>query len=60
MKSISEEAMIGALVGEFAVYALFQPVRIPFIGTYTAIIPRNKEKIAANRGCFIQEIFLDT
>ena len=60
LKAISEAAMIGALADWFAVYALFRPVPIPFISKHTAIIPRNKEKIAANLGDFIQEKFLDT
>ena len=60
LKAISEAAMIGALADWFAVYALFRPVPIPFISKHTAIIPRNKEKIATNLGVFIQEKFLDT
>lgn len=60
LKAISEAAMIGALADWFAVYALFRPVHVPFISQHTAIIPRNKEKIATNLGVFIQEKFLDT
>ncbi|WP_299998591.1 DUF445 family protein [uncultured Cedecea sp.] len=59
-KAVSEAAMIGAMADWFAVHALFRPVRLPFIGRHTAIIPRNKEKIAVNLGVFIQEKFLDT
>lgn len=60
VKAISEAAMVGALADWFAVYALFRPVHLPFISKHTAIIPRNKEKIATNLGTFIQEKFLDT
>lgn len=60
VKAISEAAMIGAMADWFAVYALFRPVPIPFISKHTAIIPRNKQKIATNLGVFIQEKFLDT
>ena len=60
IKAISEAAMVGALADWFAVYALFRPVHLPFISKHTAIIPRNKEKIATNLGVFIQEKFLDT
>lgn len=59
VKAISEAAMIGALADWFAVYALFRAVPVPLIGKHTAIIPRNKEKIATNLGQFIQEKFLD-
>ena len=60
VKAIAEAAMVGALADWFAVYALFRPVHLPFISKHTAIIPRNKEKIATNLGRFIQEKFLDT
>lgn len=59
-KAIAEAAMIGAMADWFAVYALFRPMRLPLIGRHTAIIPRNKQKIAANLGVFIQDKFLDT
>lgn len=60
LKAISEAAMVGALADWFAVYALFRQVPLPFISKHTAIIPRNKAKIATNLGIFIQEKFLDT
>lgn len=60
LKAIAEAAMVGAMADWFAVYALFRPVCLPFISKHTAIIPRNKQKIAANLGDFIQDKFLDT
>ena len=60
LKAIAEAAMVGAMADWFAVYALFRPVYLPFIRKHTAIIPRNKEKIATNLGDFIQDKFLDT
>ena len=59
-KAIAEAAMVGALADWFAVVALFRRVPIPFISRHTAIIPRNKDRIADNLGLFVQEKFLDT
>src|SRR5471030_2698496 len=60
LKAITEAAMVGALADWFAVVALFRRVPIPFIAAHTAIIPRNKNKIADNLATFVQEKFLDT
>ncbi|TCV96606.1 uncharacterized membrane-anchored protein YjiN (DUF445 family) [Biostraticola tofi] len=60
LKAISEAAMVGALADWFAVVALFKRVPIPFIARHTAIIPRNKNKIADNLALFVREKFLDT
>lgn len=60
LKAISEAAMVGALADWFAVVALFRRVSLPFIARHTAIIPRNKTRIADNLGLFVQEKFLDT
>ncbi len=59
VKAISEAAMVGALADWFAVVALFKRVPIPFVAAHTAIIPRNKNKIADNLAIFVQEKFLD-
>jgi uncharacterized membrane-anchored protein YjiN (DUF445 family) len=49
--------MIGALADWFAVVALFRrPLRLPI--PHTAIIPRNKERIARGLAEFIQQNFL--
>ncbi len=60
VKAIAEAAMVGAMADWFAVVALFRRVPIPFIAAHTAIIPRNKNKIADNLAIFVQEKFLDT
>ena len=55
--AFSEAAMVGALADWFAVVALFRHplnLRIP----HTAIIPRNKERIARGLSDFIQQNFL--
>ncbi|MEG3135888.1 DUF445 family protein [Rouxiella sp. T17] len=59
LKAISEAAMVGALADWFAVVALFKKVPIPFVSAHTAIIPKNKHKIADNLAIFVQEKFLD-
>ena len=59
-KAISEAAMVGALADWFAVVALFRRIPLPFVARHTAIIPRNKDRIADNLGYFVQEKFLDT
>ena len=52
-----EAAMVGAFADWFAVVALFRhPLGLPL--PHTAIIPRNKARIAQNLGIFIQEKFL--
>ena len=60
LKAFSEAAMVGALADWFAVVALFKRVPIPFISRHTAIIPKNKEKIADNLAVFVRDKFLDT
>lgn len=59
LKAISEAAMVGVLADWFAVVALFRRIPVPYISRHTAIIPRNKAKIADNLGLFVQEKFLD-
>jgi uncharacterized membrane-anchored protein YjiN (DUF445 family) len=57
--AFSEAAMIGALADWFAVVALFRHplnLKIP----HTAIIPRNKERIARGLSEFIQQNFLSS
>ena len=57
LAAFSEAAMIGALADWFAVVALFRHplgLKIP----HTAIIPRNKERIARGLSEFIQQNFL--
>ncbi|HEX3379726.1 MAG TPA: DUF445 family protein, partial [Paraburkholderia sp.] len=59
IKAVAEAAMVGALADWFAVAALFRRVPIPLVSGHTAIIPRNKHKIADNLAHFVQEKFLD-
>jgi len=61
LQAVSEAAMVGGLADWFAVTALFTriPTPFPFITAHTAIIPKNKDKIADNLGVFIQDKFLD-
>ncbi|WP_410012320.1 DUF445 domain-containing protein [Sodalis sp. RH24] len=60
IKAVAEAAMVGAMADWFAVVALFRRVPIPFIAAHTAIIPRNKNKIADNLALFVREKFLNT
>ncbi|WP_034917158.1 DUF445 family protein [Erwinia sp. 9145] len=60
LKAVSEAAMVGALADWFAVSALFRRVPIPLVGRHTAIIPRNKDRIADNLALFVQDKFLNT
>lgn len=60
LKAFSEAAMVGALADWFAVVALFKRVPIPFVSRHTAIIPKNKDKIADNLALFVRDKFLDT
>lgn len=58
--AFAEAAMVGALADWFAVVALFRhPLGLRFI-PHTAIIPANKERIAANLGAFVQGEFFAT
>lgn len=55
--AFSEAAMVGALADWFAVVALFRrPLGLPI--PHTAIVPRNKIRIADSLGSFIQSNFL--
>ncbi len=57
--AFGEAAMVGALADWFAVVALFRhPLGLPI--PHTAIIPRNKSRIAHNLGAFITHNFLGT
>lgn len=56
----AEAAMIGAIADWFAVTAMFRhPLNLRFI-PHTAVIPRNKARIAAGLSAFIQQNFLST
>ncbi|PKH25204.1 DUF445 domain-containing protein [Enterobacterales bacterium CwR94] len=59
LKAVSEAAMVGALADWFAVVALFRRVPLPLVSRHTAIIPRNKDRIADNLAHFVQDKFLD-
>ncbi|WP_051228952.1 DUF445 domain-containing protein [Paludibacterium yongneupense] len=57
--AFSEAAMVGALADWFAVSALFRrPFGLPI--PHTAIIPRNKNRVADSLARFIRDKFLDT
>jgi uncharacterized membrane-anchored protein YjiN (DUF445 family) len=57
LAAFSEAAMVGALADWFAVVALFRrPLNLPI--PHTAIIPRNKQRIARGLSEFIQQNFL--
>jgi uncharacterized membrane-anchored protein YjiN (DUF445 family) len=59
LAAFSEAAMVGALADWFAVVALFKrPLNLPI--PHTAIIPRNKERIARGLSDFIQQNFLSS
>lgn len=60
LKAVAEASMVGALADWFAVSALFRRVPIPLVGRHTAIIPRNKDRIADNLALFVQDKFLNT
>ena len=53
LRAFAEAAVVGALADWFAVTALFrQPLGLPI--PHTAIIPRNKERIGASLGRFVE------
>lgn len=55
--AFAEAAMVGAIADWFAVTALFRhPLGMSFI-PHTAIIPKNKDRIADNLGAFVQGEF---
>ena len=58
VSATAEAAMIGAIADWFAVTAMFRhPLNLRFI-PHTAVIPRNKARIAAGLSGFIQQNFL--
>src|SRR5205085_1416358 len=57
VRSFAEAAMVGGLADWFAVTALFRhPLGLPI--PHTAIIPRNKDRIADTLAQFLRENFL--
>ncbi len=57
VKAFAEAAMVGGLADWFAVTALFRhPLGLPI--PHTAIIPRNKDRIAESLASFLKENFL--
>lgn len=57
IRAFAEAAMIGALADWFAVVALFRhPLGLPI--PHTAVIPRNKDRIGAGLGRFVETNFL--
>lgn len=57
VRAFSEAAMVGGLADWFAVTALFRhPLGLPI--PHTAIIPRNKDRIAGTLGNFLRDNFL--
>lgn len=57
LRAGAEAALVGGLADWFAVVALFRkPMGLPI--PHTAIIPKNKNRIADNLGDFVQEKFL--
>lgn len=58
VKAFCEAAAVGALADWFAVVALFRhPLGLPV--PHTAILPRNKERLADSLGVFVRDHFLD-
>jgi uncharacterized membrane-anchored protein YjiN (DUF445 family) len=58
VEAFSEAAMIGAIADWFAVVALFRhPLNLGFV-PHTAILPKNKARIAEGLSAFIQQNFL--
>ena len=58
VRAFAEAAVVGALADWFAVVALFRhPLGLPI--PHTAIIPRNKDRIGASLGRFVEENFLE-
>ncbi|WP_348945444.1 DUF445 domain-containing protein [Chitinibacter sp. FCG-7] len=59
IEAFAEAALVGGLADWFAVTALFrQPMNLPI--PHTAIIPKNKHRIADSLGEFIEAHFLST
>ncbi|HEX2197824.1 MAG TPA: DUF445 domain-containing protein [Burkholderiales bacterium] len=60
VSATAEAAMIGAIADWFAVTALFRhPLNLRFI-PHTAVIPRNKARIASGLSAFLQQNFLSS
>jgi uncharacterized membrane-anchored protein YjiN (DUF445 family) len=56
IRAFAEAAVVGALADWFAITALFrQPLGLPI--PHTAIIPRNKDRIGASLGRFVESNF---
>src|SRR5689334_24306029 len=57
VRAFAEAAAVGALADWFAVTALFRhPLGLAI--PHTAVIPRNKDRIGASLGAFVEENFL--
>ncbi|WP_448665188.1 DUF445 domain-containing protein [Sphingomonas sp. CJ20] len=57
LRAFAEAAMVGGLADWFAVTALFRhPLHLPI--PHTAIIPRNKDRIAGTLAAFLRDNFL--
>jgi uncharacterized membrane-anchored protein YjiN (DUF445 family) len=57
VEAFAEAGLVGGLADWFAVTALFRrPLGLPF--PHTAIIPRNKDRIGAELGSFVERNFL--
>jgi uncharacterized membrane-anchored protein YjiN (DUF445 family) len=57
VEAFAEAAMVGAVADWFAVVALFRhPLGLPI--PHTAIVPRNKDRIGAELGKFVEQNFL--
>jgi uncharacterized membrane-anchored protein YjiN (DUF445 family) len=59
LRAMAEAAMVGALADWFAVSALFRRIPIPLLSSHTAVIARNKDRIADNLAVFVEEKFLN-
>lgn len=59
LRALAEAALVGGLADWFAVSALFRRIPLPLLGRHTAIVPRNKDRIADNLARFVDEKFLD-
>ena len=58
VRAFAEAAAVGALADWFAVVAMFRhPLGLPI--PHTAIIPRNKDRIGASLGRFVEQNFLE-
>jgi uncharacterized membrane-anchored protein YjiN (DUF445 family) len=57
VRAFAEAAAVGAMADWYAVVALFRrPLKLPI--PHTAIIPRNKDRIAESLGAFVEQNFL--